>query len=103
MCLLLNYLIETNCFTFSLKSIIFSKCPERLRKTAIDYNYHELVMRWVSVFHFLLVCHLVKTNQSKKQFGYWFTSPCQLKLHVSRRIKIIVHVHRKHFLLTYKK
>ena len=88
MCLLLNYLIETNCFTFSLKSIIFSKCPERLRKTAIDYNYHELVMRWVSVFHFLLVCHLVKTNQNKKkQFGYWFTSPCQLKLHVSRRKK----------------
>lgn len=67
MCLLLNYLIETNCFTFSLKSIIFSKCPERLRKTAIDYNYHELVMRWVSVFHFLLVCHLVKTNQNKKK------------------------------------
>ena len=71
-------------------------------KTVIDYNYHELVLRWVNVlWHFLLVCHLVKTNQSKKQFGYWFSSPCQLKLHVSRRKKIIVH--RKHFLLTYKK
>ena len=99
MCLLLNYLIETNCFTFSLKSIIFSKCPERLRKTAIDYNYHELVMRWVSVFHFLLVCHLVKTNQNKKKNNLVIGLQAHASSNCMSQEEKKIIVHHKHFFI----
>ena len=98
MCLLLNYLIETNCFTVSLKSIIFSKCPERLRKTAIDYNYHELVMRWVSVFHFLLVCHLVKTNQNKKTIWLLVYKPMPAQIACLKNKKKQIVYRRRFFI-----
>ena len=93
-CLLLNYLIETNCFKINY---FFLNLQNDWGKTVIDYNYHELVLRWVNVlWHFLLVCHLVKTNQNKKTIWLLVFKPMPTQIACLKKKKI---VHRKHFFI----